>query len=164
MGGTPAASSVSVSSDLACRIRQAMQTRPLIGTLGLTLRSAVQGRVALSATVAHDAGFDDPHQGGCERMLTIVLGDTAGWLAALTTQPPMTRLATLEMKVDLVSMDAPVRVLHATAECVREGRTLLNVRSDITALIADDTSSEADGETGRSQNVGFIAATYIVRT
>jgi acyl-coenzyme A thioesterase PaaI-like protein len=123
---------------------------------GVTIVVAEAGSVTLwlprSPEGAGNADdLTDQAHGAFDRSVVVALGDAACWLAVVGVTDPRRRVATLEMKVDLITAHEPLVALEATGVVRRVGRSLSATSATVHGI----------GPGGERRKVGLVLATML---
>jgi len=123
------------SQDAQARVSSALRARRLLADWGVAVAGVETGRVTLKMT-QKPRGTDpgDPPHGPFDRAILTALGDAACWLAVISATAPHQSVATLEMKVDLITTEMPIVALEATGEVKRLGRSVSAAYSTVMGL------------------------------
>ncbi|CAA7619248.1 PaaI family thioesterase [Magnetospirillum sp. SS-4] len=110
-------------------VRASFESQTFMRTLGVRMTGLEPGSCVLEMPSRPDLcqqnGF--VHAGA-----TTAIADTAAGYAAFSLVPPGANILTVEFKMNLLN-PAEGEVLVARAEVIKSGRTLMVVRSDVTA-------------------------------
>lgn len=113
------------SQDARARVTAVLRARKLLVDWGVTVATVEAGRVMLRlARNPDELDTADPPHGPFDRAMLTALGDAACWLAVVSATAPHQTVATLEMKVDLITTALPNVKLEATGEVRRLGRSV----------------------------------------
>jgi len=122
-----------VPAPVAEAIRDSFARQGLMTTLGARIETLEPGRVVLSLPITTEVS---QQHGFAHAGATFALGDSAAGYSALSLMPEGSEVLTVEMKINLITPAAGVRLI-AEGEVMKAGRRLTIVRATVYAEDAD---------------------------
>lgn len=118
---------MTLSSEIAAKIRASFARQALMTTFGAEILSLAPGQVTVTAPITDQVS---QQHGATHAGLTFALGDTAAGYAALTLIEGDRDVMTAEMKINLLRPGTGDRLI-AEGRVLKPGRRLIVVQADV---------------------------------